>query len=388
MTRISVVVATCNRAELLTESLDSLLGQTRPPDQVLVVDDGSTDDTPKVLSGYGGRIQVLRCENGGKARALNLAMEHVNGDYLWIFDDDDIAFPDALERLEAVIRDRPDIDIVYSSYASQLDDDPRIHHPLPEVEEGDVFRRNLVQNFLQQQGMLVRVSCYREVGPFDDDLIRSQDFDMAQRLTRRFRAAALPGAPTFVYRQHRGHRGLVGDRFHHEERDRRWMDYDQVIVRRLLDTLDLRELLPQARVSGDLRPGDLGPGELGPGDRRLALLQRSAILMRRGLFDEGFDSLEAALEADPSSPLGPDDEEIWTAALADSYSRRVVFEDLAVDPPSAARLRRVLGRGAAGRQLRRLFGRQLTPIIRWFLGQGSLRRTAELSCLYLRVVVR
>ncbi|MEO1084077.1 MAG: glycosyltransferase family A protein [Acidobacteriota bacterium] len=383
MTRISVVVATCNRAELLAESLDSLLGQARPPDQVLVVDDGSTDDTPRVLSRYEGRVQVLRCENGGKARALNLAMDHVNGDYLWIFDDDDFALPDALERLEAIIRDRPEVDIVYSSYASQLDDDPQIHKPLPEVEEEDVFRRNLVQNFLQQQGMLVRTSCYREVGPFDEDLIRSQDFDMAQRLTRRFRAAALTGAPTFIYRQHRGRRGLVDDRFDHAERDRRWMQYDQVIVRRLLEDLDLSELLPPARDRGNA-----GCDELSPGDRRRALLQRASILMRRGLFDEGFDSLDAALEADPDSPLGPDDDEIWTAALAESYGRRVAFEELEVDPASAARLRRVLGRGAAGRQLRRRFGRQLAPIIRWFLGEFHLLRTARLSWLYLKVVVQ
>ena len=375
--RISVVVATCNRAELLAESLDSLLGQTRPPDQVLVVDDGSTDDTPQVLSGYGERIQVLRCENGGKARALNLAMEHVTGDYLWIFDDDDIALPDALERLEGVVRNRPDVDIVYSSYASQLDDDPQIHKPLPKVEEEDVFRRNLVQNFLQQQGMLVRTRCYRQVGPFDEDLIRSQDFDMAQRLTLHFQAAALPGAPTFIYRQHFGRRGLVGDRFHHAERNTRWLEYDQVIVRRLLKNLDLRELLPPARRRG----------ELSPCDRRRALLQRSSILMRRGLFDEGFESLDAALEADPSSPLEPDDEEIWTAALEEGYGRRVVFDGLEVDPASASRLRQVLGRGAAGLQLRRLFGRQLTPIICWLLGRLRLLRTARMCRLYLRVVL-
>ncbi|MEO1368077.1 MAG: glycosyltransferase family A protein, partial [Acidobacteriota bacterium] len=347
MTRISVVVATCNRAELLAESLDSVLGQTRAPDQVLVVDDGSTDDTPRVLAGYGGRIQSMRCENGGKARALNLAMGHVTGDFLWIFDDDDIAFPDALDRLEAVIRDRPDVDIVYSSYASQLGKNPRVHHPLPEVEEGDVFRRNLVQNFLQQQGMLVRVSCYREVGPFDEALIRSQDFDMAQRLTLRFRAVGVPGAPTFIYRQHFGSRGLVGDRFHHGERDQRWMEFDQVIVRRLLQDLDLRKLLPPAP-SG----GGADRGELSPGDRRRAWLQRSSILMRRGLFDEGFESLEAALEADPSSPLEPEDEAIWAAALSESYGQQVVYEGLERDPALAVRMSQILGRGAVGRRLR------------------------------------
>jgi glycosyltransferase involved in cell wall biosynthesis len=94
----TVIVPTYNRAEFLVEALDSLLTQTWPPGQIIVVDDGSTDETPAVLGGYNGRLEVVRKPNGGKASALNAALPQVRHGAVWIFDDDDIALPDGLER--------------------------------------------------------------------------------------------------------------------------------------------------------------------------------------------------------------------------------------------------------------------------------------------------
>ena len=375
---ISVVVATCDRARLLAECLDSLLEQSRPPDQVLVVDDGSTDQTPEVLAGYGRRLEVLRCQNGGKARALNLAMDQVRGDYLWIFDDDDIALPDALERLSAVASSRPEVDIVYSSYASQLDDEPRVHKPLPEVESGDVFLRNLVQNFLQQQGMLVRTRCYRQVGPFDEQLVRSQDYDMAQRLTRRFRCAALPGPPTFVYRQHYLRRGRLGERFDHSRRDQMWLHYDRKIVERLLADVALSELLMGGRDGARTT-------ELTAVERRRALLQRFCIVMRRGLLERGLDDLEAALEADVS-PLEPVDEAIWRSTFEDGYGRRVALEELADDADRLSRFDRLL-RGDVGDRLRLLLRQQIRGIRQWIVGQPASAELENMSRYLTRLAL-
>jgi len=100
---VTAVIATCNRAHYLGEALDSVLRQTMPPAQVIVVNDGSTDATEAVLGRYGERIEVINQENGGKSRALNRAMAKVRGEYLWIFDDDDIAVPQSLERHLAVL---------------------------------------------------------------------------------------------------------------------------------------------------------------------------------------------------------------------------------------------------------------------------------------------
>jgi glycosyltransferase involved in cell wall biosynthesis len=70
----AVIVPTLNRAHYIAEAIDSLLAQTRKPDRIIVVNDGSTDDTLAVLEAYDGRIEVISKPNGGKSAAINTAM--------------------------------------------------------------------------------------------------------------------------------------------------------------------------------------------------------------------------------------------------------------------------------------------------------------------------
>src|SRR5687768_15720087 len=99
-TRLSctAIVPTYNRAQYIGEAIESLLAQTRRPDQIIVVDDGSTDGTLSVLDRYAGRIEIVSKANGGKATAINMAIPRATGGCIWVFDDDDVALPDALER--------------------------------------------------------------------------------------------------------------------------------------------------------------------------------------------------------------------------------------------------------------------------------------------------
>ena len=98
---VTVIVPTFNREKFLPECIDSLLRQTVMPDQILIVDDGSTDGTGTVASSFPAPVEYYRKENGGKSTALNFALKHCTGDFVWIFDDDDIAHPTALERFLA-----------------------------------------------------------------------------------------------------------------------------------------------------------------------------------------------------------------------------------------------------------------------------------------------
>jgi len=100
---VSVIIPTFNRAKQLPRAIDSVLGQTRPPDQVLVVDDGSTDGTWNLLACYGDRIQRLRQENRGAASARNQGLRHAQGHWVAFLDSDDAWLPRKLEfQLEAL----------------------------------------------------------------------------------------------------------------------------------------------------------------------------------------------------------------------------------------------------------------------------------------------
>jgi hypothetical protein len=101
---VSVVIPTYNRAQALPACLDAVFAQTSPPDEVVVVDDGSTDETPAILERYGERIVAVRQENAGVSAARNTGIAVARGDWIAFQDSDDLWTPD---RLAVFRRDRP-----------------------------------------------------------------------------------------------------------------------------------------------------------------------------------------------------------------------------------------------------------------------------------------
>src|SRR5437773_3781756 len=94
---VSVVIPTYNYARYLPEAIDSALAQTHAPLEVIVVDDGSTDDTPRVLAVYGDRIRVIRQANRGPGAARNTGIAAARGEYVGFLDADDVWLPRKLE---------------------------------------------------------------------------------------------------------------------------------------------------------------------------------------------------------------------------------------------------------------------------------------------------
>jgi glycosyltransferase involved in cell wall biosynthesis len=172
---VTVLIPTFNRAHLLVESLDSVLAQTRRPDQIIVINDGSTDDTLERLEPYRGDIEILNKDNAGKSAALNKALSVAKGDLIWVFDDDDIAEPDALEILLGLLDENPDADFAYGRHDRfEVRPDGRVkwkdtgywRKSPPE----DFLFETLLDMFAHQPGMLVRKSLYIKAGAFDESL--------------------------------------------------------------------------------------------------------------------------------------------------------------------------------------------------------------------------
>ena len=107
---------TFNRSAFLVESIESLLVQTHPIHKIIVINDGSTDGTLEVLKAYEGRVDVISKPNGGKAAALNMALQLVPEGLVWIFDDDDLALPDGLETLMTLLSRNPGANMAYGRH--------------------------------------------------------------------------------------------------------------------------------------------------------------------------------------------------------------------------------------------------------------------------------
>ena len=99
---VSVIIPTYNRARSIAEAIDSVLAQTVPAHEIIVVDDGSTDETPAILAAYGDRIIVIRQENCGVSAARNAGIARATGEWIGFLDSDDLWLP---ERLEVFQRD-------------------------------------------------------------------------------------------------------------------------------------------------------------------------------------------------------------------------------------------------------------------------------------------
>ena len=106
--RISVVIPAYNASSLLRETLDSISNQVRCPDEVIVVDDGSVDDTNEIASGHPAVTRVIRRANGGIAAARNDGIEAATGDLLFLLDADDLWHPIYLQRMAGVMASNPE----------------------------------------------------------------------------------------------------------------------------------------------------------------------------------------------------------------------------------------------------------------------------------------
>jgi glycosyltransferase involved in cell wall biosynthesis len=371
---ITVLIPTFNRGNFLAECLDSIQSQTPTPSQILIVNDGSADGTLDVLKPYRNRIEYLETPQLGKSAAINAGLGRVTGDYLWIFDDDDVALPDALARFVEPLENHPEHGFSYSTYyyTASRPEDNRIGSILDESIIPDVRERGfliplLESNFLGGASVFARTSCYAQVGVFDTRLVRCQDYEMAIRIARRFTGVRVQGGATFHYRQHDGLRGSTQDRFQVNTRLRKWLEYDQMIFRDLHRQLPLEEYLP--------------PGVPLEQERRQAHLQRLAVLASKLLAPEAYADLGLLAALQDRTPLSTLERQIIRGIVchrpfyaAGSIADQFEFYD---------EIRRLAKTSAVIRRIRRELSASLSSHWRATDRWKSLRRTAGTACRIL-----
>ena len=360
MSTISVILPTYNRAGLIPETLESLLAQSRQPDEILVVDDGSDDATPEVLRGYGDAIRVIRQDNAGKARALNRALGEIRGDLVWIVDDDDILLPDAAEALAGALDADATLDYCCGRHVDFTHDPEggaKVLRPPGTMRisaPDEIFPHLLEGCHIFQPGLMVRRRVYDAVGPFRQDLVRSQDYEMLLRIARSHRGRQLEKV-VFWHREHRGQRGQAGQQFDAAEAADRWAVYNQTIFAALLADLQDHELFSETEWQAT-------PPAARP---RLSLVARATVKGRQRMWPDALGDLEQAAQSDPSPLTGAERDRLARATLS-SLGAAPLDRDSSLQ----ARVRRIARAGQCGAEIRGLLRRSM----RWRLRDAVQRR--------------
>lgn len=195
MTTVSVIIPTHNHAAFLPETLESVFAQRLQPYEVIVVDDGSTDETPKVLRRYAGRIRAVRQPNRGVASARNAGTLMASGDVLAFLDSDDVWLPAKLELQVGRLWRDPELGLIHCG-VEEVDAVGRSLRRRLDGMEGWVSRKMLFFGCGVILGggsaALIPRVLFETVGRFDERLSTSADWDLYYRVAKQRRVGFVP----------------------------------------------------------------------------------------------------------------------------------------------------------------------------------------------------
>lgn len=183
--QISVVIPTYNRAGFLKQTIDSVLAQSYPAKEIIVVDDGSTDETLSFLENYGNQIRVISLrENRGVSYARNRGITAAKSEYIAFLDSDDHWFPEKLEKQVVFHQNNPRYKLSYTDESWQYNGKKKkkkAHHRKP---SGDIFIPSLSRTLIGPSSVIIHQSVFEHVGVFDENLPVCEDYDLWLRITR------------------------------------------------------------------------------------------------------------------------------------------------------------------------------------------------------------
>jgi glycosyltransferase involved in cell wall biosynthesis len=204
MYKVSIIIPSYNSAHFLPETLESVFNQDCGDYELIVVDDGSTDNTRELIESYGNRITYLYQENSGAcSKPRNEGINIAKGEYISIFDSDDIMKPDKIRLQANFLDNNPDVGFVFTDFCDVRGKVVSHNHvgtcPLFNrlnkqkvgkneyiIDKTDSYETLLSENFVGASSMVFRKNLFEDIGPFDESLDSSEDIDFTLRVARKY----------------------------------------------------------------------------------------------------------------------------------------------------------------------------------------------------------
>ena len=276
---VSVVIPVYNGVNFLKEAVESVFAQTYTDYEILIVDDGSTDDTPAVVASLGSRVRYFRKPNGGVATALNRGIREMRGCWFAWLSHDDLWMPRKLEKQVEFLNAHPDVSACYTDFrvidgAGTALRDVRT----PWYPRAQALRCLFSSSYIGGSTMLVGKRCFDELGAFDESLRTTQDAEMWLRVQRRFEIGRV-GEVLIAQRVHAG-QGSQTIASHEAEKAQTF--------ERVFQSMDPAELFPELA-----------------GGRETQLVVRAHVWFADAMASRGFGDLACshimeALKVDPA----------------------------------------------------------------------------------------
>jgi glycosyltransferase involved in cell wall biosynthesis len=205
MPRVSVIIPAYNSARYLLDAIDSVFAQTYKDLEVIVIDDGSTDNTKEILEPYMDRIIFLQQANSGPSKARNLGIQRSSGEYLAFLDADDIWYPEKMERQIGMFLENPQYMLVHSNALVKAEDnsqpDKFWFDSKKRVKSGKVFSDLLAECFIILSSVIIKRQCLDKTGIFDTNVEPWEGYDLWLRFAYSYQIGFISN-PLFVRRLH------------------------------------------------------------------------------------------------------------------------------------------------------------------------------------------
>ena len=183
---VSVIIPTYNRGWIVQEAIDSVLDQDFADYELIVVDDGSDDNTPAILGGYGQAITVLDQSNKGVSAARNHGIAAASGELIAFLDSDDLWLPRKLSTQVKFFKDHPDA-VINQTQERWIRNGVRVnprqrHHKF----SGMIFEPSLALCLVSPSAVMIKKSLFDDAGVFDEQLPAGEDYDLWLRISCRY----------------------------------------------------------------------------------------------------------------------------------------------------------------------------------------------------------